>query len=51
MQTFDGGGGEGLEDGIAMIFSPSYLLCTIKGQMGEGGNGVGSFEHWRQAYN
>ena len=26
-----GGGGGGLEDGIAMTFSPSHLLYTING--------------------
>ena len=39
---FLGGGGRpssrGLEDGIAIIFSPSHLFCIIKSQMG-GGNG------------
>ena len=33
-----GGGGRWRHDGIAMIFSPSHLLCTIKSQMGGGGN-------------
>ena len=31
----------GLEDGIAMIFSPSHLLCTIKSQILGGGGGHG----------
>ena len=34
-------GGGGLDDGIAIIFSPSHLLCTIKSQMGRGANGGG----------
>ena len=36
----------GLEDGIAIILSPSYLLCTIKSQMcGVGGN-AGPWYEW-----
>ena len=42
------GGGGGQEDGITMIFSPSHLLCTIKGQMGAGGGGgrAGAWCEW-----
>ena len=35
------GGGGGIEHGIAMIFPPSHLLCTMKSQTGgqwEGGS-------------
>ena len=40
-QTFVWGGG-GLEEGIAMIFFPSHLLCTIKSQMADGGRQEGT---------
>ena len=43
-----GGGGVGEEfclGVIAMIFSPSHLLCTIKSQMGVNGGG-GAWYEW-----
>ena len=55
VQRVGGGGGRqtfvwdgGQEDGIAMIFFPSHLLCTIKSQMWahavrEGGGGAHSY--------
>ena len=52
---FGGGGGakggqtfiwRSQEDGVAMIFPPSHLLCTIKSQMAGGGGGGGAWCEW-----